>query len=443
MKFARRLSLFLTSRWMRRLVWLPCLLFGCIVLGATLESNGFRLSMYNQTGQRLANALKTANYGSQNPSSTSSNTNTYTTTSPQAYSSVGTKQTSTGRFPSTQPQPTSQPRIAPTPTFTSTPTPTFVANPTPTFGANPTTYQAATQPTISQPTFSQSGFPQSSQPPRPNGQYPYTNGLAYAQNALVAATYHQAPQGDVLFSQPIPSFQSPGYAPPHAIAPSFNSGTVLPAPISNIASSQSGLQDSSKLTHLANEAQRIGSSDPVQLEATLRQLLALAIHQFQIKQSDDRAELEKAKEALSYWEDAVSERESLMKPIVESHLAQLLKSPDKLNWTFSGSQLLKSQSNQANYQEVLSQLWASHAKQQSEQPSQETLELPSPPMPSVIDADSDSLKRPSLNGLQPLTNKVIEPPLPIAEPSAEANEDLDSLEKPTLVSGDKGSSDIP
>ena len=425
MKFARRLSLFLTSRWMRRLVWLPCLLFGCIVLGATLESNGFRLSYISKSNHQLPSTWKAAGYGSSaQPGPYAGNV---INAPPQPHTTFSSQRTNPQSTTILQTYPAQPPQAG------------YLQQQ---YGANQAAYQAP------QPAGSQYGFRESPQPNRPAGQYSYNgfpNVVQNAPNAPVPATYHQATsQGE------IPSFQSPGYSQNSPSVPGFNgSTTVSSAPLTNNASSQSDLQESSKLTHLANEAQRIGSSDPVQLEATLRQLHALAIHQFQTKQNNELAELKKAKDALSNWEAAISERESLMKPIVESHLAQLLKSPDKLNWSFSGSQLLNSQtkqSNQANYQEILSKLWASQPKQQSEltpsEPtSQETLELPSPPMPSVIDVDSDSLKRPSLNGLQPLTNKIIEPPLPVADPSAETNDDPDSLEKPTL--GDKGTSSIP
>jgi len=135
---------------------------------------------------------------------------------------------------------------------------------------------------------------------------------------------------------------------------------------------------SNALSLLAAQIQSTQSDDPKKLRESLSQMLALALQQFETKQSNERAELRKAKEALVRWDQAISERESLKKSLVDSHIAQLLNSPDKLNWSFSGAQLLNSQQNQLNYQDVLSQLWSNHANQSAISPLEPQSVLPLP-----------------------------------------------------------------
>jgi len=219
-----------------------------------------------------------------------------------------------------------------------------------------------------------------------------------------------------------------GQAPQH-VAPFANNATIGTTTSNNFAlpphakvgfPDQETSNQNNRLSQLAAQIQSTQSDDPNKLRESLSQMLALALQQFETKQSNERVELRKAKEALVRWEQAISERESLKKSLVDSHIAQLLNSPDKLNWSFSGAQLLNGHQNQLNYQNVLSQLWSSHANQNAISPLEPQSVSPLPLNVNELDSYQPTLgidlntSTGSELGINPLPNALdkLPPPTP-------------------------------
>ena len=116
----------------------------------------------------------------------------------------------------------------------------------------------------------------------------------------------------------------------------------------------------------------------------LSELVNLAIQHFDNKQSLERDQLKAAEESLAIWEEAISQRDSLKKPLIESHIAQLLQSPDLLNWSFSGAELLKVNSKEANYTEIVRKLWPT-LNNHGVSPDSSSMINPAEDHPAVID----------------------------------------------------------
>ncbi len=106
-------------------------------------------------------------------------------------------------------------------------------------------------------------------------------------------------------------------------------------------------------TRLATEILSAADDKP-KLAKLLREMLELSIKQFDEGQASERAKLSKEKNRLAIWETGIEKRQSLKRQLVESMIAKSLKSPDILDWTYSGN---TPQSAQVLYQELLDELW--------------------------------------------------------------------------------------
>ncbi len=302
MKLIPRPLRFLISRRMRRLVWLPSTVVAFFFLGATMESNGFRLSLWREPLRLPVHTLRNLEL----PPHLAINS--------QSVGASTLNQTA-GISPPSQ---SSALPYAP------------VANNTNAYGTslnfsnpiNTNHNQASSAPSISSPNKVYQSLPVYS-----------PNNNAYASVAAPISNGFPA----VVYPQPAAS--------------------SLPAPFT-----QPAIGQSDQLRALSNTIRSSEWTDPIKLRESLSNLLELAIQQFDEKQGQERTDLSEAKERLASWEEAISKRDSLNQSLIESHLAQLLDSPDVMNWSFSGTQLLKSKPLQVNYPEIFRQLWAAKEK---------------------------------------------------------------------------------
>ncbi len=313
MKLIPRPLRFLTSRRMRRLVWLPSTVVAFFFLGATMESNGFRLSLWRepvrQPVQTLRNlelpqhlAMNGQNVGASTLSQTA-RISPPSQSSALAYAPVANNTNAYG-------------------------TPTNFSNP-----ININQNQTSSAASISSP------------------NNVYQSPPVYSPNnhrfGIVASPIpHGSPA--VVYPQPAASPLPVPYAQPAYTQP--------------VPHAQPALGQSDQLRALSNTIRLSEWTDPINLRESLSNLLDLAIQQFDEKQGQERTELSEAKERLATWEEAISKRDSLKKSLIESHLAQLLDSPDLMNWSFTGTQLLKSKPLHVNYPEIFRQLWAAKEK---------------------------------------------------------------------------------
>ena len=340
MKIARRLLQIITGRWMRRLVWLPCILLGCVVLGATLQSQGFRLAIFKNTQHRFPASINM----------------------PMAVAYTPVDNAGYAQSPQTKPpRPNSKNEVFGQPTQLGNSVGSYSSTPTRVPSLQNQSLQTPMQfPATQLPTVGQNGFNTS--------PIPYPSSHSYPANPSITSTYH--PPG----FQPNPYPTATPYATPSTKlstgAASDNNAYVVAVQSSIGIPNQVPSSQSNALGQLADQLRDMPGADSVKLREILSQMLALAIQQFETKQNNERADLKKAKESLLRWEAAISERDSLKRSLIDSHIAQLLNSPDKLNWSFSGAQLLNGQPNQLNYQDVLSQLWPSPSNQNATSPSE-------------------------------------------------------------------------
>ena len=396
MKFASGLHQFLTGRWMRLLVWWPCVLIGCLFIGGTLESRGFRLLGISNTKHRFPAAMKVPDGVMFTPVDNSGfgtaiQSNTFQTNSNKAGKSwpaqLGKAATA---FPSTASYSTS---AQPAQMFQQ-----FVPS-------QPVMH--LTEAGMSSP---QLPFPSSPLVSNATGFVP-NNPQVYQTTA---------------YGQMTPN--STGFGNASTVGTIAGNNVALPPQTRDGIPYQN---QSNALSQLAARILSTQSDDPIKLRESLSQMLALALQQFETKQSNERTELKKAKEALVRWEQAISERESLKKSLVDSHIAKLLNSPDKLNWSFSGAQLLNGQQNQHNYQDVLSQLWSSHANQNATSPLEPQSVLPLSENVNEIKSYQPTLG-PELNS--PTGSKLNINSIPTINPLSNA---LDKLPSPTLPSSNE------
>ena len=369
MKIARRLLQIVTGRWMRRLVWFPCILFGCVVLGATLQSRGLRLAILKNTQHRFPAAMNLPVAVSYAPVD---NAAVPQTKSPKSNSNnAGLPPTQFGNAVGSYPSPSRVTLGATVPTL-----------------QGPMHFTQNQLPTVQQDRFNPSPIPYSS-----------SNG-----NAHPTVTYHQPNSyaSGTAYSAPPSNASAFGTANNNNNYNNYNPNGATDKPAHGLPN-QVAESQSNSLGQLADTVRGMHGADSVKLRESLSQMLALAIQQFETKQNKERADLKKAKDALLLWEAAISERESLKRSLVDSHIAQLLNSPDKLNWSFSGAQLINGQPNQLDYQDILSQLWSS----QRTQNAISTTEHPQPSFVPTYSSYQDVNQTPPLYLSEPTSTRPI------------------------------------
>lgn len=158
-----------------------------------------------------------------------------------------------------------------------------------------------------------------------------------------------------------------------------------------LAGPRQDMDHANQIAAMINRIRGLQGGDHTALRDTVGELLELKLQQFDEKQSRERAELKQAKDTLTIWEEAIAQREDLKKPLIESHIAQLLQSSDPLNWSFSGAELLKNKTNHSNYQAILKELWIAKTNQKA------TPALPSTQLPEISTDENPPAASPGLS----------------------------------------------
>ncbi len=331
MKLVYRSFQLLTGRWMRQLVWLPLSLFAVLCCGATMQALGLKLSLVtNKPGSSNSTVpiIRYLDGPNHTPSTTVTHWDPRIATSPIP---SGGGNHSVPRLPSTQYQ-SLAPSTVPVQENLQFSQPKIPS-------VNGSTFGVTVQPTHNRFDNLQVPLPSHSNAVAiPSPHYPATNP---APNNFVMPAY---------------GFENPNDNRNHvpSTAPHNNSiGSVSHQPTTANAD-----LDTAQLISLSQSIRAIQTSDADSIRDRMHELLNLAIRHFDDKQTQEREQLKAAKESLETWEEAICQRDSLKKPLIESHIAQLMQSPDVLNWSFSGSELLKINSKEANYIEIVRKLWS-------------------------------------------------------------------------------------